>query len=342
MNTRITLKDIALMAGVSKTVVSKVLSNDRNFSVAGKTRLRILELVKTHNYVPRASARSLACGRSRQLGFFLSSATTMGLTNLHFGQILSGMVKACADHDYGCVVNAYDFSQLDSLLAERNLLSRNIDGCVLCGFCSREQLEQISRFQIPTVLIGAENFNQHIPCLYGKPESIYREVFDFFEAQGHYDVWLGKPESYDYRVAREIAVERPHFKVRILDRTGEDEFAYGVHYAKEFLSMPTKERPTMLWASDHFAMSFLREIFRAGLKCPDDISVLAEDTQLTEWYNPPLSVTKAYNYELGVAGVSLLVEWLEKNLSFAEARELAEKYCFTKPVINRESIKKLK
>lgn len=64
---RLTIKEIAELAGVNKATVSRVLNGNANISE--KTRQKIMDIVREHNYVPNATARALASNRTYTVGF---------------------------------------------------------------------------------------------------------------------------------------------------------------------------------------------------------------------------------------------------------------------------------
>ena len=61
-------KDVAKIAGVSRTTVSRVINNSPN--VSEETRKRVLDVINKNNYVPDASARKLAGIKSKTIGTF--------------------------------------------------------------------------------------------------------------------------------------------------------------------------------------------------------------------------------------------------------------------------------
>src|SRR5258708_18068475 len=88
-----TLEQIARMAGVGRSTVSRVLNNDPR--VRDATRERILEIVHRENYQPNFAARSLASGRSDVIGAVVPMALPSVFTDPFFPQFLEGVSTAC-------------------------------------------------------------------------------------------------------------------------------------------------------------------------------------------------------------------------------------------------------
>lgn len=81
---KVTIKDLARMAGVSTATVSMVLNNKANH-ISEKTKEKIWDLAKTHNYVPNILARSLVTKKTRTIGLVIPD-----ITNPFFPEISRG------------------------------------------------------------------------------------------------------------------------------------------------------------------------------------------------------------------------------------------------------------
>src|SRR5260221_7238760 len=89
----VTLDEIAELAGVGRSTVSRVLNNDPR--VKDATRERILEIVRRENYQPNFAARTLASGRSDVIGAVVPMALPTVFTDPFFPQFLEGISAAC-------------------------------------------------------------------------------------------------------------------------------------------------------------------------------------------------------------------------------------------------------
>lgn len=139
---RVTRADVARMAGVSETVVSYVINNNRY--VAKEKRQRVEEAVRLLNYRPNNVARALKGKQSNQIIFIADH-----ITNEYFSSIVSAMDKY-----------AYESGYLISLCANRNtpefisqVISRQFDGIIVSSASfPTEYVEQFSQAGIPVVV----------------------------------------------------------------------------------------------------------------------------------------------------------------------------------------------
>jgi len=139
-----TRKDVAKLAGVSETIVSYVLNNNRY--VAEEKRQRVLRAVQELHYRPNSIARALKGKRSNHLLFIADQ-----ISNEHFGILVEEMDKI-----------SYDQGYLISLMANRNskdfvsqVISRQPDGIIVSSVSFQEQyLQMLVDSEIPVVLIS--------------------------------------------------------------------------------------------------------------------------------------------------------------------------------------------
>ena len=145
-----TRKDVAALAGVSETVVSYVLNNNRY--VAKEKRERVLAAVQELHYRPNTVARALKGKRSNQILFIADN-----ISNEHFGKIVEEMDRI-----------AYDKGYLISLLADRNdedfvplVNSRQVDGIVISASDFDEAyVLQLIDSGVPVVLLMNREYDQ--------------------------------------------------------------------------------------------------------------------------------------------------------------------------------------
>jgi LacI family transcriptional regulator len=144
-----TIKDVAMLAGVSPSVVSRLLNDDASLRIRPETRDRIHDAVARLHYSPNVAARSLRAGRSGAIAMALHD-----VVNPVYSEIVAGAQQAAAGLD-----QALFLGNVDSLAQGTGTLIRMIDGGALDGLvmqgASRPSDEVLARFaeKVPTVML---------------------------------------------------------------------------------------------------------------------------------------------------------------------------------------------
>ena len=339
---RLTMLDIADMAGVDKAVVSKVVNNAKTIPASREKVERVREIIRKYHYTPLSSAQSLATKCTRQIAFLLSDTSEALLANPAFSLMLTGVVKACQEHHYQCQVDICDFMNIHDFIVPENLRSRSIDGCILAGAMHDEALAKIAGIRMPIVVLGGRHIRRKVPIISRDSLKENGIFLDYALKHGHTRIWIASNSGnakHDFGILKK---ERPQFRIRLLDGPHEDEIVFAYHWTKRFLALPQAERPTLIYGADQFCCVMARELARNGVHCPRDISFISfSDTEMAACYNPALTVYSERHSEVGYRGAQVLFEILEKNLSPEDAIRLANSDIPVSNLIERESVRDL-
>src|SRR3954454_13552626 len=145
---RVTIAEVAAMAGVSATTVSHVFSGKRLVSAA--TRERVLDVVQTLGYRPNNVARNLRTRQSKMIAFIVPD-----ITNPFYAVLTRGLADAVETAGYGTYVCNTDarFEREQKFLED--VLDRGVDGVVLASVdVSQEHLDEPARYGTPVVCLG--------------------------------------------------------------------------------------------------------------------------------------------------------------------------------------------
>jgi LacI family transcriptional regulator len=127
----LTLEEIAELAGVSRSTVSRVVNDDPR--VSPTARERVEAVIKEQNYIPNAAARSLASRRTRIIGLLISPSVSVILTDPFFSELIQGAVRASNDSDYilTILMETGDSADTADRIYRRFIRSRHVDGVVI-------------------------------------------------------------------------------------------------------------------------------------------------------------------------------------------------------------------
>jgi LacI family transcriptional regulator len=151
------LEDIARLAGVSRSTVSRVVNDDPRVSVAVRERVR--SVIETQGYHPNAAARALASRRSGVFGLIIPQAFGSIYNDPWFPVFIQGCVDGCRASDISLMLLMEPSTEPDvvSRLIERFVASRNVDGLIIASSMVDDVL--VSRLHdrsFPYMLVGRD------------------------------------------------------------------------------------------------------------------------------------------------------------------------------------------
>ena len=147
-----TLEEIATLAGVSRSTVSRVINDNPN--VRKETRERVLQVIQQVNFQPSTAARRLAGGRSRIFGLVIPMGVARLFTDPYFPTLLQSVSSSC---------NALNHAMMLWLAEpehERRMIGQILNGDLLDGVIVSSMsvndpvVDALIQSQMPFVLIG--------------------------------------------------------------------------------------------------------------------------------------------------------------------------------------------
>lgn len=152
--TNLTLDDIARLAGVSRSTVSRVINEHP--SVKKEVRQRVLDIIEEHHFHPNAAARTLAMQRSWMIGLILPHSVSTFFKDPYYPNLLMGIAKAC--NLYGFTLALFLVSTKED---EENVFSRVgrkgfLDGVIVQSGHHGDQgaIGRMIDNKIPLVVVG--------------------------------------------------------------------------------------------------------------------------------------------------------------------------------------------
>jgi len=309
MAERITLKDVAKEAGVSPTIVSRVLNNYGSFSE--ETKSKVLKAVKKLNYKPDAIARSLRTKHTKAIGVIISDVVTFFFTTL-----VRGIEDVASQSDYSVILCNSD----EDLIKEREYLSalyeRGIDGLIISPSPGNDSyLKKLARGGIPLVLVDRRIRGLKVPTVTVDNEAGAYEAVSYLINLGHKRIGIitglkGVTTSKE-RLAGYKKALKEHYLPEDpeLIKSGEYRREKAKEVTEKFLKM--KNPPTALFVSNepmtNGALLALRE---NKVKIPEEMSIIGfDDPVWAPITNPALTCVSQPSYSIGtLACQSLLKE----------------------------------
>ena len=280
MKTPITSNDVARLAQVSQSAVSRAFTPGA--SVSEVTRARVLDAAQKLGYRPNAHARSLITGRSRIIGLVLSY-----LENLFYPLALQRLAERLQHDGYHVLLFINQNPNADDLVTE--ILQYHVDGIVLAATTLSSALARnCADADIPVVLFnrvmadGSANSTQSVSSVRGDNVAGGRAVAEFLVNGGHRRIaYIAGNEESSTNLERERGFREGldaadlHIWARA---TGIYDFVQARQAALELFA-PGRERPDAVFvASDHMAFAVMDALrFDLQLRIPEDVSVVGFD-----------------------------------------------------------------
>lgn len=313
------IKDIAKLAGVGVSTVSRVLNNHPD--VKDSTREKVLKIVQESNYIPNSSARVLKQNNTKNIGVLVK-----GMFNPFFSEMID--IIGCKINDLGYTMilkQSYSQENKDIDILKSFIIEKRLQGVICLGGDFIDISEQyIKNLEIPVVLTSINNHNKEYTngysCISIDNKKAAYEATDFFIKSGHKNIALLIADDFS-----EEGINKDRlmgFKEALINNDIEfddSNFIEG-HYKSDISYEATKKllksKPniTAIFAtSDIMAIGCAKAIVDSGKEVGKDVSLIGFDgMQISEFYNPPISTIKQPKEIMSNYSIELLFDLINK------------------------------
>jgi len=303
---RVDIHTVARLANVSIATVSRTINHIP--TVNPKMAKRVWQVIKELNYFPNSQARSLVSGRSRLLGLIVSE-----ITNPFFPELIQGFEDVAVEHGYEILIGSTNYDPERMKRCIRRMVERKAEGVAVMTFGIEEPLlDQLADRNVPLVFVDVGPERPGISVLRVDYHHGIRQGVQHLAALGHRDIaFITGPLKLHSAQSRLAAFQRAvqecgivADKERIIE--GDHTMEGGMAAAEKLLA--NAKLPTAIMCSnDVTAIGVLHEAYRAGLRVPDDLSVIGfDDIHITQMTIPPLTTIQMSCFELAKAAVLAL------------------------------------
>lgn len=311
-SSKVTIRDIALLGGVSIATVSRVMNGRPD--VAPETRDAVLRVIQSHNFTGNRSARALSSRRTGLVAF-----TIPIIHAEYFAFILSGASEALYEHDMRFVLCPTQHQHDREVRLLDRLLHGTTDGAVfLLPEESSDELSHLHSTGYPVVVVDPrEPLDPGIPAVAAGHASGARAATDHLLALGHTRIaavtgpstWLASQERLaGYAVAlasRGILTEERYIR--------EGDFMQESGYSAVTDLLDQSDPPTAIFCfNDNMAVGAMKAARARDLDIPADLSIVGfDDSMAAAVVYPTLTTVRQPLEEMGRVAVSLLSRLLD-------------------------------
>ena len=304
----VTMRDVARMAGVSVATVSHVVNDKKGARIGDAARARVRQAIDELGYRPNILAKNLVRGRSRFIGLVADAIATTPFA----GQIIQGAQKEAWKHGFVLLVANTEGDRDAENEAIAMMLEHQVRGILYSTWYHREVDPPEALRETAVVLVDCFSPKAGLPAVVPDEALGGRVATEMLLAAGHRRIAFVNTRTPSpaqegrlrgYRDALEAAGlrfdEALHFGVH-------DEQEGGYEATEAVLA---RGATAVFCYNDRVAMGLYDGLRERGLAIPDDIAVVGFDNQevIAAHLRPPLSTVALPHYEIGAAGVRLLL-----------------------------------
>ncbi len=308
-----TLEEVARLAGVSRSTVSRVINDQPN--VRPEVRERVWQIAREVGYQPHAAARSLVTSRTHVIGMLIPEAVTTLFSDPFFSLLLRGATDACNSHQYQLMLSLLTANADRQEIYQRILRSGYLDGAIVASASLDDPLiSDLLRDRIPFVSVGrhpnkpvhyvdADNVNgarmavEHLTRLGHRRIATITGPLDMIAGQDRLTGYRQALEARGIPVEEELIVE------------GDFTEASGTVGMQRLL--PASPSAVFV-ASDMMAIGALKALRQADRQVPQDIALVSfDDIPIASAIEPALTTVRQPIERMGSMAVEVLLSVLE-------------------------------
>ncbi|QFJ54663.1 LacI family transcriptional regulator [Pseudobutyrivibrio xylanivorans] len=309
-----TIKDIARLAGVSVSTVSRVLNDHPDVSETAKEK--VLAVVNEYNYIPNTSARELGKSTSDNIG-----VVVRGMSNPFYTKIITEIGDKIEKAGYTMVMQQIGTSDDEILTAARMERDKKLLGLIFLGGRLNYSKEQVSSINVPFVCCTFNNQygnldNSEYSSVGIDDNQAAYEAVEYLYKEGHrrIAVLLSGPDDGSVSQVRFEGYERAlnDFGIELDENLIISINSFNIADAYEGMKDWLKHKhdfSAVFAISDNMAMGAMKALREAGKEMPKDVALIAIDgIEASEYMNPVLTTLCQPMEEMGSEAVKLAVD----------------------------------
>lgn len=336
---KVTIRDIAEAAGVSTTTVSQILNN-KGSRFSEETRERVLKTVKKFNYQPDFFAQNMITKKSKTIGMIVPD-----VTDFFFSKLIEGAEEYLNSMGYMILLCNTNHDKRLELKYFKELMRRSVEGIIIAtpNFLDDgiTKNSKVLNKEVPLMLIDlgknprnegkllVEEYNgvyeatQYLITNGHKKIAFLREVGDYYQLSERITGFLNCLEDYHYPHDPEL-VESSFLTIQ------------GGYEGTQKLLSKNKDFTAIICTNDQMAIGAYQAIMEAGLRVPDDISVIGFDgIEITRYMSPALTTVYQPVYDIGHTAGNFILEAIKN------PKEKIPNRIFPTKLLIRNSVKRL-
>lgn len=313
---RTTINDVAKAANVSKSTVSKVMSDHP--SIPEKTKKRIRKVIKDLNFTPSSLAKNLATQQTQTLVVIAGIRQAHNSFEPFLYNQFAGIEEYASQKGYNLTLcNALRMESADDIL-ERFVYSKRADGMFLqAAYLKQDLIEKLQRQQFPFVVVGEPDEFRHLHWVGSHNSGGGELAAKHLVEQGYRRIaFIAKSDviwvRQRLRGCRMFLEEQGLKDIARYIKTGFVTVEDAFRLMSELLCLDPA--PDAVICDDNYsAFGALRAIQDRGMSIPNDIGIVAfDDYPLAPYLMPQLTIVDFDTFELGMTAAKILLDTIQQ------------------------------
>jgi DNA-binding LacI/PurR family transcriptional regulator len=313
---RVTIRDVARLAGVAPSTVSMALSN--NSEIAVETRLLVREAAAKLQYIPNHAARSMRGELQRALGVVIPHSSAHVFSHPYFMDILGGITTVANEHDFVVILSTAREEEHGDSAYIKMLRAQRVDGVILASAALFDRhVMELAVSGYPFVFLGRYPLNADITSVGIDDIGGADMMTSHLLARGYNPiVHVTGPLQHLSAADRRDGFRRALGRAGIASREedlieGDYSEASGRAAAQQILNRPRLPR-AIFAGNDEMAYGILDVLRERGLRVPEDIALAGfDDLAIARVMTPALTTVHQPIVQLGATAAERLIALVE-------------------------------
>lgn len=313
----ITIKDVAKLANVAPSTVSRVIANSPRISETTKKRVR--DAMDELNYHPNFIARSLASQFTKVIGLVLPHSSGVFFQNPFFSEVIQGLSEGVHDNHYALQMTSGKTATDSYEGVVQMVEGGRVDGIILLySMIDDRIMEYLTKRKFPFVVIGKPyDLVDKITHVDNDNYMAAKEATEYIIGLGHSNIgFIGGSPSLTVTLDRlngyKQALMDAHINLNDNYIIHGDFLREGGQEAVKALLRKTIPPTALLVTDDLMAVGVVNSLTEMQIDIPSEVSIISFNNALfAEMSRPPLTSIDINIKELGYQAASSLIQLLK-------------------------------
>lgn len=307
----VTIKDIAIKAGVSINTVSRALNNKPDINP--QTKQKVLQAAKELGYIKDLNALSLKNGTTKTIGVVFEDSS-----NPFYAEVFKGIEYSARKYGYQVILMNTERDYINEIRAVKTLIEKRVDGIIISPTqFDSDDINYLMNMNYPFVILGVHFENSQL-------DEVYSDDFKGGYLATKYLLQKGRRKilmvnGYMYK---SVAKMRYHGYVKAMKEYSlepyhmiEIEEGYESSFNK-IIELKDLDYDAIFCFNDVFAIAALKALRTLGKSVPEDVSIVGyDDITYASFVHPTLTTVKIDKFQEGIIAFELLQERLSEKQS---------------------------